>query len=86
MNRYMYNGHLGEGNAAIWKISDGSWVVIPTGQRSEALFPLRQGLVRTASSKRFDLTKPISRPESHRASLGGRCNSRKNGPRSDFRS
>uniref|UniRef100_A0A8R1I2J8 Amino acid transporter n=1 Tax=Caenorhabditis japonica TaxID=281687 RepID=A0A8R1I2J8_CAEJA len=33
--------------------------------------PLRQGLVRTASSKRFDLTKPISRPESHRASLGG---------------
>uniref|UniRef100_A0A8R1E5R3 HTH_Tnp_Tc3_2 domain-containing protein n=1 Tax=Caenorhabditis japonica TaxID=281687 RepID=A0A8R1E5R3_CAEJA len=48
----------------------GSWVVIPTGQRSETLFPLRQGLVRTASSERFDLTKTISRPESHRASLG----------------
>uniref|UniRef100_A0A8R1I671 Uncharacterized protein n=1 Tax=Caenorhabditis japonica TaxID=281687 RepID=A0A8R1I671_CAEJA len=63
--------HLGEGNAAIWKISDGSWVVIPTGQRSEAHFPLRQGLVCTASSKRFDLAKPISRPESHQASLGG---------------
>uniref|UniRef100_A0A8R1IKE4 Uncharacterized protein n=1 Tax=Caenorhabditis japonica TaxID=281687 RepID=A0A8R1IKE4_CAEJA len=30
------------------------WVV-PTGQRFEALFPLRQGLVRTASNERYDL-------------------------------
>uniref|UniRef100_A0A8R1EQQ0 Uncharacterized protein n=2 Tax=Caenorhabditis japonica TaxID=281687 RepID=A0A8R1EQQ0_CAEJA len=63
-------GHHGEGNDTIWKISDGSWVVVPTGQRSEAHFPLRQGLVRTASSERYELAKPISRPEFFRASLG----------------
>uniref|UniRef100_A0A8R1EAA6 Uncharacterized protein n=2 Tax=Caenorhabditis japonica TaxID=281687 RepID=A0A8R1EAA6_CAEJA len=64
-------GHNGERNAAIWKISDGSWVVVPTGQQSETLFPLCQGLVRTALSERYDLAKPISRPESLRASLEG---------------
>uniref|UniRef100_A0A8R1EN52 HTH_Tnp_Tc3_2 domain-containing protein n=2 Tax=Caenorhabditis japonica TaxID=281687 RepID=A0A8R1EN52_CAEJA len=63
-------GHLGEGNDTIWKISDGYWVVVPTGQRSETLFPLFQGLDRTASSERYDLAKPISRPEFLRASLG----------------
>uniref|UniRef100_A0A8R1E5U7 Uncharacterized protein n=1 Tax=Caenorhabditis japonica TaxID=281687 RepID=A0A8R1E5U7_CAEJA len=62
-------GHLGEGNDTIWKISDRYWVVVPTGQRSETLFPLFQGLDRTASSERYDLAKPISRPESLRASL-----------------
>uniref|UniRef100_A0A8R1IKR7 Uncharacterized protein n=1 Tax=Caenorhabditis japonica TaxID=281687 RepID=A0A8R1IKR7_CAEJA len=61
-------GHLVEGNATIWKISDGSWVVVPTRQRSETLFRLFRGLVRTASSERYDLAKPISRPESLRAS------------------
>uniref|UniRef100_A0A8R1IDS4 Uncharacterized protein n=1 Tax=Caenorhabditis japonica TaxID=281687 RepID=A0A8R1IDS4_CAEJA len=42
-------------------------------------------LVRTASSERYDLAKPISRPEFLRASLGGSCNSRNNGqdPTSD---
>uniref|UniRef100_A0A8R1EBG9 Uncharacterized protein n=1 Tax=Caenorhabditis japonica TaxID=281687 RepID=A0A8R1EBG9_CAEJA len=62
--------HLGEGNDTIWKISDGYWVVVPTEQRSETLFPLFQGLDRTASSERYDLAKPISRPEFLRASLG----------------
>uniref|UniRef100_A0A8R1IAB6 Uncharacterized protein n=1 Tax=Caenorhabditis japonica TaxID=281687 RepID=A0A8R1IAB6_CAEJA len=78
-------GHLGEGNDTIWKISDGYWVVVPTGQRSETLFPLFQGLDRTASSECYDLAKPISPPEFLRASLGGSCNSRKNGqnPTSD---
>uniref|UniRef100_A0A8R1I8B8 Uncharacterized protein n=1 Tax=Caenorhabditis japonica TaxID=281687 RepID=A0A8R1I8B8_CAEJA len=55
-------GNLGEGNDTISKISDGYWVVVPTGQRSETLFPLFQGLDRTASSERYDLAKPISRP------------------------
>uniref|UniRef100_A0A8R1E5S4 Uncharacterized protein n=1 Tax=Caenorhabditis japonica TaxID=281687 RepID=A0A8R1E5S4_CAEJA len=63
-------GHLEEGNDTIWKISDGYWVVVPTGQRSETLFPFFQGLDRTASSERYDLAKPISRPESLRTSLG----------------
>uniref|UniRef100_A0A8R1I797 Uncharacterized protein n=1 Tax=Caenorhabditis japonica TaxID=281687 RepID=A0A8R1I797_CAEJA len=61
----------------------GSWVVIPTGQRSEAHFPLRQGLVRTASSERFDLAKPIYRPESHRASLGATQGRMDQNPTSD---
>uniref|UniRef100_A0A8R1ER40 Uncharacterized protein n=1 Tax=Caenorhabditis japonica TaxID=281687 RepID=A0A8R1ER40_CAEJA len=68
---YMYKDILEKKMNTIWKISDGSWVVVQTGQRSETLFPLFQRLVRTASSERYDPAKPISRPEFLRASLGG---------------
>uniref|UniRef100_A0A8R1ED51 Uncharacterized protein n=1 Tax=Caenorhabditis japonica TaxID=281687 RepID=A0A8R1ED51_CAEJA len=61
---------IGTDGVTLVRRPDGSWVIVPTGQRSETLFPLFQGLVRTASSERYDLAKTISRPESLRASLG----------------
>uniref|UniRef100_A0A8R1I6F6 HTH_Tnp_Tc3_2 domain-containing protein n=1 Tax=Caenorhabditis japonica TaxID=281687 RepID=A0A8R1I6F6_CAEJA len=59
MDCYMYKDIL-EKESCHRKISDGSWVVFPTGQRSETLFPLRQGLsgsatISTQSGKELNL-------------------------------